>query len=256
MLASLFAPASQRVLNDYFFKQRSRVTDQVSFLQALIPQRGCIVDAFCGSGVRARELAAEGYTVTGLEKDEVLLEQATSDNRIKVYSMAPGDITKIANPATVQAIVCMDNGLAHLRTEDDLEHVLSQFSEVLVENGVLTLQLDNYARILQRKVRNLPVMRATVSGQAVLLLRQYEFDSSESLTLHVNAIHEVGDEWVVHDMASKVQPFEHSILLTKLRQCGFTDIHMYANFQKEEFRPMDSDSLIMTALRMKRADNI
>jgi len=98
-----------------------------------------ILDVACGTGLSSIPLAAEGYSVVGVDRSERMLEQA----RKKVAGTAPdvqfvrGDILALELPWTFDAAICMHSGLDYILDREDLAQAFRSLRGQLRQGGLL-----------------------------------------------------------------------------------------------------------------------
>lgn len=86
---------------------------EARFVDALVPPGSRILDAGCGTGRVAGELARRGHLVTGVDVDPVLLEAAAADHPGPTWVLS--DLTELAEPdVPYDAVVCAGNVMAFL----------------------------------------------------------------------------------------------------------------------------------------------
>jgi SAM-dependent methyltransferase len=121
-----------------------------------------ILDAGCGTGRYAIELARRGYVVNGVDLSPDLIEvargaRAESTGRV---SFRVGDIAHLPN-RQYAAILC--RGVLNDVVEDSgRDAIFTAFAEALTSNGVLMLDVREWGASLERKIRE-PLFRKRVS---------------------------------------------------------------------------------------------
>jgi SAM-dependent methyltransferase len=121
-----------------------------------------ILDAGCGTGRYAIELARRGYVVQGMDLSPDLIEvarRAVGDSTGRV-SFAVGDIAHLP-PSRYAGFLC--RGVLNDITDDACrDAAFAAFSRALQPGGVLILDVRDWASSLQRKTRE-PLFRKRVS---------------------------------------------------------------------------------------------
>ncbi len=121
-----------------------------------------VLDAGCGTGRYAIELARRGYVVHGMDLSPDLIEVATravGDSTGHV-SFTVGDIVHLPN-SRYAGILCR-GVLNDIIADADRDDVFAAFSEALQSNGVLILDVRDWGASLERKARE-PLFRKRVS---------------------------------------------------------------------------------------------
>ena len=128
------------------------------------PARLRILDAGCGTGRYAIELARRGYVVHGLDLSPDLIDIAThaiGDSTGRV-SFGVGDI---AEPAVFRYAAILCRGVLNDIIDDaGRDAVFRAFAEALQSNGVLILDVREWSASLERKTRE-PLFRKRVSTE-------------------------------------------------------------------------------------------
>src|SRR5262249_9456491 len=122
-----------------------------------------VLDAGCGTGRYARELARRGYIVHGVDLSPDLIEVAkrTAGDRPGSVSFAVADITVPPPTARYDAILC--RGVLNDIIDDDRRDVVfAAFARALRPNGALILDVREWGASAERKTRE-PLFRKRVS---------------------------------------------------------------------------------------------
>lgn len=123
----------------------------------ILGQRGVnaasnILDAGCGTGSYALELARRGYLVTGLDLSATLLSQARqrlNAHRLPV-SLVRGTILSLPFKAQFDALLCR-GVLNDLLDDESRESVFISFASALRERGVLVFDVREWRATVERK---------------------------------------------------------------------------------------------------------
>ena len=121
-----------------------------------------LLDAGCGTGRYAIELARRGYDVHGLDRSPELIDVATGATASSAdrVSFAAGDISSLPG-ARYGAILC--RGVLNDVIDDDAREVIfAAFATALTPGGVLILDVRDWGASAERKARE-PLFRKRVS---------------------------------------------------------------------------------------------
>lgn len=145
----------------------SPLTKQCDFTIEMLTRRGIpsgarILDAGCGTGRHAVELARRGYIVTGLDASSQLIAEAhkrTIDPALSV-SFAIGNILDFTSPPHHDGILCR-GVLNDLLDEASRQQVFFAFARALRTGGALILDVREWETTIIRKTSE-PVFEKTV----------------------------------------------------------------------------------------------
>ena len=202
------------------------------------------LDAGCGSGFHSILLAQLGVDVTAIDLSPTMLEKVEAHatrykTKIETVQSSFADVSRKVGK-TFDAIFCMGNSLAHLRTPNELAEALHNFHLSLSVGGILFLQILNYERILRSKDKILSVKEE--GGTTFVRFYNYHESSIEFNILELR--NENGT--IVHSIQSiELYPLQSSELLAALKQQDFTDIQRYGSIALEEFDPNVSRDLVV-----------
>jgi SAM-dependent methyltransferase len=123
-----------------------------------------ILDAGCGTGRYAIELARRGYVVHGIDLSPDLIEVAirASEHGPRGLSFAVGDIAHL--PASRYAAILCRGVLNDIVDDAGRDAVFGAFAAALQSNGVLILDVREWAASVERKTRE-PLFRKRVSTE-------------------------------------------------------------------------------------------
>ena len=123
-----------------------------------------ILDAGCGTGRYAIELARRGYVVHGIDLSPDLIEVAMSANGEvhRGVSFAVGNIAHLS-PSRYAAILC--RGVLNDIVDDaERDAIFGAFARALRSNGALILDVREWSASVERKARE-PLFRKRVSTE-------------------------------------------------------------------------------------------
>jgi SAM-dependent methyltransferase len=149
------------------------VQKESMFIAAWLADRGVfpgatLLDAGCGTGRYAVELARRGYLVEGIDRSPDLIDvaKAASVGATSGVSFQVGEITDLPI-ARYDGILC--RGVLNDVIDDaDRDAVMTAFARALRPNGPLILDVREWAASAQRKARE-PLFRKRVSTERGVL---------------------------------------------------------------------------------------
>jgi SAM-dependent methyltransferase len=133
-------------------------------IAALIAARGVLppsrfLDAGCGTGRYAIELAVRGFRVTGLDVSSELIDQARR-RQIAGAAFEVGDLLELKAPAPYDGILCC-GVLNDLVKEPERRAAFRVFARALRPDGVLVLDVREWQGTARKKTRE-PVFEKAI----------------------------------------------------------------------------------------------
>ena len=145
------------------------VQKECSVIAAWLVDRGIapgatILDAGCGTGRYAIELARRGYVVQGIDRSPDLVEVAEGASRDSPgsVSFSVGDIADL--PVARYAGILCRGVLNDIIDDRGRDAIFGAFTQALRPNGVLILDVREWTASVQRKARE-PLFRKRVSTE-------------------------------------------------------------------------------------------
>ncbi|SDD10974.1 class I SAM-dependent DNA methyltransferase [Actinokineospora iranica] len=105
-----------------------------------------VLDVGCGTGRDAGHLASLGYTVTGLDAAQSMLDYAAE--RHPTVEFVRADMRAFDLGRTVDVITCLDSALLYCHTDADLDAFLARCRLHLAPGGLLIAEMRNGAFFL------------------------------------------------------------------------------------------------------------
>ena len=127
-----------------------------------------VVELGCGPGQHARSLAEAGFEVVGVDRSAAMIADATAEPPPAGLRFVLGDVTEVDRlvDGTFGAALCLGNTLPHLADEERLDAFAASLARTLEPGAPLLLQILNYDRIHDRRVRFLPVSFRPLEDEA------------------------------------------------------------------------------------------
>lgn len=210
-----------------------------------------LLDAGCGTGRYAIELARRGYTVRGIDLSPELIDEANRSIGgcpISV-SFTVGDITTMSVGRT-DAILCR-GVLNDIISDADRHAVLDRFGQMLQPKGVLILDVRDWEATAERKARE-PVFRKRVStNRGDLTFTSVTTLDPEHRQLVIAEQHTLVDDGHdrVVDFQFVMRCWTSDELRSTLAQAGFGNVAYFGAYDAR-VKTGASDRLIVVAQRL------
>lgn len=190
-----------------------------------------ILDAPCGYGRHAIPLAQAGFRVVGVDRSQVLLDEAKRRaDGVEGLELVQADYRELPFPDDrFDSVLNLFSALGYTGKEGDTQ-ALREFRRVLRPGGRLvveTMHRDRLIRIFQpRRWERLP------KGY---LLEESRFDPVESV-MENNVIF-LPDEGEPQEWPYELRVYTPTELVEMARAAGFEEIACYGGFESEELSP-------------------
>jgi len=215
-----------------------------------------VLDAGCGTGRYAIELARHGYVVHGVDLSPELIEVAIRAKEAATgrASFTVGDIAHLPT-SQYAAILC--RGVLNDITDDVARNVIfAAFSQTLQSRGALILDVRDWAASLERKTRE-PLFRRLVStDRGELTYTSVTAVDPENRQLLISERHELIGQGAerVSDYRFVMRCGDRAELDMLLARHGFGKA-MYFGAYDPHVAVGATDRLVVVAERLDSADN-
>ncbi len=167
---------------DRFVNWPGRLAVELPFIEAQLRAAGAqrVLDAACGTGQHALELAGSGYSVVGADLSAGMIEQAMANARAQNVAAefvvaGFGELNERVGGG-FDAVLCLGNSLPHLLSGPELAAALADFALCLRPGGLLLIQNRNFDRVLDRRERWMEPQAHREGDREWLFLRLYDFE--------------------------------------------------------------------------------
>lgn len=160
------------------------VDRQASALDAVLathlgPGPHAILDCAAGIGTQSLGLASLGHAVHGVDLSPAAVRRAQHEAAARglPVSFAVADVRELetAVPGRYDAVICCDNSVTHLLTEDDLTRGLAQMGGRQRPDGVVVVTMRDYDRHLATRPRATQPLVEHEGGVERLVFHQWEW---------------------------------------------------------------------------------
>ncbi len=206
------------------------------------------LDAACGTGMHAIILSRLGVRVAGADPSEAMLEQARRNaERANVavdWANLPfAKLSRGFGNSSFDAVFCLGNSLPHLLTDEELKVALENFNAVLRPNGILVVQILNYARILTGRQR---IVGINESGP-VTFVRFYDFLDEKTIRFNILRITREQGKLTHRLQETFLRAYRMEDLRLPLEKSHFGSIETYGDLGFSVFETELSPNLVIVA---------
>jgi SAM-dependent methyltransferase len=222
---SRLAPFHHLIFADW----SASIARQASALDAVIrarlgegPKR--VLDVACGIGTQALGLAALGHRVTASDLSPGAVARAAEEARARGlaidFSVADMRAAHRHHGGGWEVLVCADNSLPHLLSDDEILAALRQFHESLRPGGIALLSVRNYAAMPRTDAVE-PYGIREEDGVRTLVLQHRAWEGDQyDLTFYI--VQDRGGETATtHVLRSRYYAVSTARLLELMHAAGF-----------------------------------
>ncbi len=215
------------------------------------PGSGGVLDAGCGTGRQATDLAKRGYRVTAADGSEEMLrfarQQAAAEAADVRFVHARYDGLRSAGLAGFDGVYCIGNSLAAAGSAEGVATALAQFAAVLRPGGRMFVQVLNFDPMR----RTAPCVQgprvALVDGREYISVRQFHFVDDRVDVTNITIWNE--DGWRQRSHTGRLYPVALDELRTWCDIAGLHIDHLWGSYNREAFALVKSVDLIVVATR-------
>jgi SAM-dependent methyltransferase len=231
-----------------------RLDAEMPFLEKALAERKArtVLDAACGTGRHAIELARRGFALTAADPSAGMIARAranayTAGARVRFARAGFGEMASAFGKRAFDALLCLGNSLPHVPNAAGLAAALEDFAACLHPGGLLIIQNRNFDRVLSTRERWMEPQSRSEEGREWLFLRFYDFETDGSLTFHVITLRrEAAGDWSQAISSVRLWPLREVELTGALAGAGFEISGRFGSARGEPFERGISPDLILT----------
>lgn len=212
----------------------------------LTPGIKTAVDLGCGTGNDSISMGLNGLDVTGFDISEKMIRKARNKSQTYNfnYKFHTYSIDKIPKKFDNRFDIALSLGNSISLIEDTkISKSIERISEILKNNGILIVQILNYA-LIERTGTRIINIKHDISNTYI------RFYDTFSLPLNFNILRlsrENPKDFELH--TTKLFPYDKNYIAEVLIQAGFKKIDFFSSLKKEKFDKNKSKDLILVAYK-------
>ncbi|WP_436851016.1 class I SAM-dependent methyltransferase [Streptomyces hokutonensis] len=201
-----------------------------------------VLDCSCGIGTQAIGLAAVGDQVIGSDLSPAAVARAATEAATRGIALPVTAADMRALPFRASAfdvVVCADNSLPHLLTQDDVHAALAGMRRVLRDDGLLVLSVRNYDEVrATRPASAAPQVSTTPEGRVVTFQLWHWHEDRERYDLEHFQLVPDGGGWEVRVRRTTYWALTRRQLTDAVLEAGFTDAGWHEPESSGFFQPV------------------
>ncbi len=252
---------------DHFVNWEARLAAEMPFILAHLENIKTdaehslsILDAACGSGMHAIELARKGFSTAGADLSPKMIAKAKENAFLANTSVifkesAFGSMVKNFKDETIfpfNMVLCLGNALPHLLSIEQIQTTLWDLGSCLQPGGYLIFQNRNFDAICHKKERWIKPQSRRFEEAERIFLRFYDFDSDGLITFNILRLFRRGEaNWEQRVSTTRLYPLKQDTLVGLLEDSGFSEITCYGIMDmNQSFDPLTSENLVVSARKV------
>jgi SAM-dependent methyltransferase len=215
------------------------------------PSSGGILDAGCGPGRHACELARRSYRVTALDADAGMLELAAGhagESGVEIETVqAPYSEMAERTDGGFDGVYCLANSLAAAKSQERCREAVHMFARALRPGGRLFVQMLNFQK-MRREEPCIRGPRVTLhDGFEYVSVRHFTFDRDACQVTNVTLWNE--PPWRYWSHTGLLYPIAVDEMNQWCAEAGLRSDAQYGSYARDPFDIDQSVDLITIATR-------
>jgi glycine/sarcosine N-methyltransferase len=214
-----------------------------------------VLDAACGTGIHAIELARRGFHTSGADLSAGMIQKASSNAQaacidIHLEAVGFGKLSETFGESKFDALLCLGNSLPHLLDPSEIATALSDFARCLRRGGFVLIQNRNFDSVMRERQRWMEPQSHKEGEDEWVFIRFYDYEANGLINFNVISIKRQGQgAWKQRVISSLMRPQLNSELTNALHKAGFGDLLTFGSLGGEKYDSLSSGNLVILAYK-------
>ena len=201
-----------------------------------------VLDCACGIGTQSLGLAMKGFDVTGCDISVGAVQRARSEASKRELSV-PFSVANMVQLSEIpkssfDAVICIDNSLPHLQTDEDLLQAAQQAYGKLRPGGSFIGSIRDYNRlIVERPTTQGPSFYSDNSGRRIVF-QIWDWLDERRYRFHLYITRKTESAWQTFHFTSMYRALLRSELQRILEEAGFINIRWLSPSDSGFYQPI------------------
>ncbi len=187
-----------------------------------------VLDCACGIGTQSLGLAMKGFDVTGCDISVGAVQRARSEAAKRGLSVPflVADMVQLSTirKSTFDAVICIDNSLPHLQTDEDLLQAAQQAYAKLRPGGSFIGSIRDYDRLVVERPTTEGPSFYSDNGRRRIVFQIWDWMDERRYRFHLYITRNAGFAWQTFHFTSTYRAVLRIELQRILEQAGFINI--------------------------------
>lgn len=201
-----------------------------------------VLDCACGIGTQSLGLAMKGFAVTGSDLSQGAIRRARSEaskRGLSIPFLVANMVQMTAIPdSNFDAVICMDNSLPHLETDEQLLHAAQQAYRKLRPGGSFIGSIRDYDRLVLERPQIEGPNFYSDNGRRRIVFQIWDWEDERRYRFHLYITQSTESAWQTFHFTSTYRAVLPSELQHILEQAGFTNISWLSPSESGFYQPI------------------
>ncbi|BEL03863.1 hypothetical protein Q0Z83_020540 [Actinoplanes sichuanensis] len=202
-----------------------------------------VLDCACGIGTQLIGLAALGCEMSGCDLSPAAVARAAAECEARglTADLVASDMRHLPHPdETFDAVVCADNALPHLLTDEDVLRALREMRRVARPGAVILVTTRDYDTIVVDRPVTAPVQRGGAPDRRVVTTQLWDWhpDSPVYDLTHLQVVETSPGQWSATSRTATYRAWTRSELSDLAQAAEMTDVRWATTTETGFFQPM------------------
>jgi SAM-dependent methyltransferase len=201
-----------------------------------------VLDCACGIGTQSLGLAMKGFDVTGCDISIAAVQRARAEASKRGLSV-PFSVVNMMQLSLIpkssfDAVICIDNSLPHLQTDEDLLQAAQQAYGKLRPGGSFIGSIRDYDRLVVERPTTQGPGFYSDNGSRRIVLQIWDWLDERRYRFHLYITRNTESAWQTFHFTSTYRAVLRSELQHILEEAGFIDIRWLVPSSSTFYQPI------------------